>query len=573
MVLPGWNVTEPLHVAARFAVFVQKYRGAPQQIKSFALEVEVFRGALKVFERCFKNPDSIPEEDLDSLKAISVDFQRCANDCQAFIGRFFDQFGTSAKEDAGAGGRLNAQIDRATTQINRAAAQVNWLWKTDEANALKHDMSRVVAIANLHLGVATQWTLRKNSIDPIQTQQPLTPGDILFPPDKQPPLVTSSSPPVHEPSVLGKKCDDTAVPGSFSRRAPMVDFLPLELPLGDSDDYLCPPALESTMDKLDGVFISHNPQKKPLPVQKLEFVRATSGGLRYVIVTLSPSYLARFFHRFPPLPDVMPHTEPPHAYAYIDPLRIKFLECQELRSQRWVSSNASPSIRSISSQSAYGASPETLLPSDASVYSSQSTLGSPSLLPVVSYTMTKEKFPPTYTFRSPEGYKKFQQNVVGKELLCYPHTECVESQNLGSKSKLLESDLQYVRLWRSWDTHSITMTYYQNQLRPPRYVQYSIESFCVNEKLSTGTCLQLDVKRQEVPKIKRPRTITLSFKSTQQSPEIPVPPVEIVVPPALIKIASIFITFSEVQDKKDFKENAFPSSAVSPVSFRKPSWE
>lgn len=157
MVLPGWNVTEPLHVAARFAVFVQKYRGAPQQIKSFALEVEVFRGALKVFERCFKNPDSIPEEDLDSLKAISVDFQRCANDCQAFIGRFFDQFGTSAKEDAGAGGRLNAQIDRATTQINRAAAQVNWLWKTDEANALKHDMSRVVAIANLHLGVATQW--------------------------------------------------------------------------------------------------------------------------------------------------------------------------------------------------------------------------------------------------------------------------------------------------------------------------------------------------------------------------------------------------------------------------------
>lgn len=152
MVLPGWNVTEPLHVAARFAVFVQKYRGAPQQIKMFASEVEVFRGAFKVFERCFKNPESIPVEDLDSLKAISDDFQRCANDCEAFIGRFFGQFATSAREDAGAGGRLNAQI-------NRASAQVNWLWKTDEADGLKHDMNRVVAIANLHLGVANQWYL------------------------------------------------------------------------------------------------------------------------------------------------------------------------------------------------------------------------------------------------------------------------------------------------------------------------------------------------------------------------------------------------------------------------------
>lgn len=71
------------------------------------------------------------------------------------------------------------------------------------------------------------------------------------------------------------------------------------------------------------------------------------------------------------------------------------------------------------------------------------------------------------------GYEKFQENVVGKELLCYPLTDGVESQNMGSKSKLLESDLQYVRLWRSWDTHAITMTYYQNKLRPPRYVQYN----------------------------------------------------------------------------------------------------
>lgn len=165
-------------------------------------------------------------------------------------------------------------------------------------------------------------TLRKNSSDPIQSQKkPLTPGEILFTPEKQPSIATGFSPLAREPSILDRKCDDAAVPGSFSRRASMADFLPLELPLGDSDDYLCPPDSGTTMDKLVGVFMyvkfcplldsslidfltlswydirSYNPRKDPLPVQRLEFVRSVSGGLRYVIVTLSPGLLARFFHR------------------------------------------------------------------------------------------------------------------------------------------------------------------------------------------------------------------------------------------------------------------------------------
>lgn len=181
----------------------------------------------------------------------------------------------------------------------------------------------VVSMKESHCGLLLLTyirTLRKNSSDPIPIkQQPLTPGDILFKPEKQPPIVTGFSPRAREQSSIGWKCDDAPVPGSFSRHASTADFLPLELPLGDSDDYLCPPASYTPMDKLVGVFMyvkycpllapslinfltlpgirSYNPQKKPLPVQKLEFVRAVSGGIRYVIVTLSPNCLARFFHR------------------------------------------------------------------------------------------------------------------------------------------------------------------------------------------------------------------------------------------------------------------------------------
>lgn len=117
----------------------------------------------------------------------------------------------------------------------------------------------VVSMKESHCGLfllTCSRALRKNSSDLIQIQQlPLTPGDILFTPEKSPPIVTGLSPPVREPSILGRKCDDIAVPGSTSRRTSMADFLPLELPLGDSDDYLCPPASDTTMDKLDGVFM------------------------------------------------------------------------------------------------------------------------------------------------------------------------------------------------------------------------------------------------------------------------------------------------------------------------------
>lgn len=117
----------------------------------------------------------------------------------------------------------------------------------------------VASIKESHCGLLPLTdirNLRKNSGDPIQMKQlPLTPCDILFKPDKQPPLVTGVSSPTREASIMRWKCDDTAVLSSFSRRASMADFLPLELLLGDSDDYLCPPAPYTTMDKLVGVFM------------------------------------------------------------------------------------------------------------------------------------------------------------------------------------------------------------------------------------------------------------------------------------------------------------------------------
>lgn len=137
MVLPGWNVTEPLQVAARFCEFVQAYRGAPYQIRNFASEVDAFRVALKALESCLNNPASIPPNDLTILKNASEGrLRRCAEDCQKFVDGFFKSINAPARDEIGAGNRLN------------------WIWKEKEAAALKQDMNSQVTYILLHLSVA-----------------------------------------------------------------------------------------------------------------------------------------------------------------------------------------------------------------------------------------------------------------------------------------------------------------------------------------------------------------------------------------------------------------------------------
>lgn len=141
MVLPGWNVTEPIQVAGKFYTFVQEYRGADKQIKSFASQVETFRAALKALDECLMNPDSTPLDDNHHLKIASDGCKHCAENCQKFINNFFRQFDPKQlhappRDEVGPGHRLN------------------WIWKKDAATKLEQEMSHQVDNINLHLNIA-----------------------------------------------------------------------------------------------------------------------------------------------------------------------------------------------------------------------------------------------------------------------------------------------------------------------------------------------------------------------------------------------------------------------------------
>lgn len=141
MVLPGWNVTEPLEAAWKFYTFVRDYKDADDQIKSFALEVETFHAALKALDACLEDPDAAPLDDNDALKVASDGCKRCAENCQNFVKNFFRQVDAKkanapARDGVGPGHRLN------------------WMWKKDAAAKLAQEMHRQVNYINLHLNIA-----------------------------------------------------------------------------------------------------------------------------------------------------------------------------------------------------------------------------------------------------------------------------------------------------------------------------------------------------------------------------------------------------------------------------------
>ena len=137
MVLPGWNISEPLQVAAKFCKFVREYRGAPKQIKKFASQVDDFCFALKALDSCLQNPSSIPPDKLKILRDASEGSSRlCAETCQKFVNGFFTSNNASQCDEVGAGNR------------------VNWIWKEKEAAELKQDMNSQVGLINLHLNLA-----------------------------------------------------------------------------------------------------------------------------------------------------------------------------------------------------------------------------------------------------------------------------------------------------------------------------------------------------------------------------------------------------------------------------------
>ena len=133
MVPLGWNVTEPINAAVRFAVFVRKYRDAPEEIQEFALQLDAFRLVLEAFDACHKHPESFDIQVRQRLNSVSERCRRCAENCKAFIDKFFNQ------NAIGAGNKLL------------------WVWSKEKAISLGTKMREQVELINVHANLAEMY--------------------------------------------------------------------------------------------------------------------------------------------------------------------------------------------------------------------------------------------------------------------------------------------------------------------------------------------------------------------------------------------------------------------------------
>jgi hypothetical protein len=137
MVLPGWNVTEPITVAVKFCQLVQSYRDAPDEIQDFASHVNSFHSALELFDSCLKQPELIEAEHLQRLRTVLGTSLQCAENCKAFLDRFLDQYYSPECTDG-----------------IRAADRLLWVWKKERAVELEANIQSQVNFINLQLNLA-----------------------------------------------------------------------------------------------------------------------------------------------------------------------------------------------------------------------------------------------------------------------------------------------------------------------------------------------------------------------------------------------------------------------------------
>lgn len=85
MVLPGYNVTEPIDLAIKLYKVVDSLRGAPEGAQAFVSKVKNFSGNLESLHRILeKDTASHSTQDLDHLRATIVDCQACVKRCEEY---------------------------------------------------------------------------------------------------------------------------------------------------------------------------------------------------------------------------------------------------------------------------------------------------------------------------------------------------------------------------------------------------------------------------------------------------------------------------------------------------------
>ena len=85
MVLPGWNVSEPIDLAHRLYQVVEALRSAPDSAKAFVSKINTFSVNLRELQKILESDTpSHYAQNLEHLRATVLECQACVKRCEEF---------------------------------------------------------------------------------------------------------------------------------------------------------------------------------------------------------------------------------------------------------------------------------------------------------------------------------------------------------------------------------------------------------------------------------------------------------------------------------------------------------
>ena len=128
MVLPGWNVSEPIDLAYKLYEVVESLRSAPESAKAFVTKINNFHGNLKELQRILENDNgSHSAQEFDHLRATVLECQAIVQRCQEYSEGFekLTKDGRGKMDGAGQAARWTLQEKKVARLKEEIDGQIN----------------------------------------------------------------------------------------------------------------------------------------------------------------------------------------------------------------------------------------------------------------------------------------------------------------------------------------------------------------------------------------------------------------------------------------------------------------
>lgn len=139
MVLPGWNVSEPIDLAHRLYQVIEALRSAPDSAKAFVSKITNFSANLSKLQKVLESDAaSHSAQDLERLCATVLECQACVKRCEEFS----EGFGKLTKDGRG-------KMDGAGQAARWALQEKKVARLREEINGRMKDIEFALVVMNL----------------------------------------------------------------------------------------------------------------------------------------------------------------------------------------------------------------------------------------------------------------------------------------------------------------------------------------------------------------------------------------------------------------------------------------